>query len=256
MKNIFNSLLIAFGLYSKIPMPIIEWKKDNLKFAMCFLPIIGIIIYFLINIWYIICIKLNISNGLFAAISTVIPIIITGGIHFDGFIDTCDAVNSYADKEKKIEILKDVHIGAFALIMSNAYFIVCFGLWFELYSLNNIKLAFTMGIISRIIGGGTQLFFKCIKNSGLAYIFSSNADKNKVKTIYILYVLIYFAIVIYKFDFTGILLLISILIAIIYFKKFIDKNFGGINGDLCGWVLQMTELIVLFVCTLGGIFCA
>ena len=60
------------------------------------------------------------------------PVIITGGIHLDGFVDTMDAINSYQPIERKLEILKDSHIGAFALISCVTYFIISFGLWSEI----------------------------------------------------------------------------------------------------------------------------
>ena len=52
---------------------------------------------------------------------SIIPILITGGFHIDGFMDTQDAINSYKPREKKLEILKDPHIGAFAVISLLAY---------------------------------------------------------------------------------------------------------------------------------------
>ena len=45
----------------------------------------------------------------------LIPVLITGGIHLDGLLDTADALSSYKTKEEKLEILKDSHAGAFAL---------------------------------------------------------------------------------------------------------------------------------------------
>lgn len=47
---------------------------------------------------------------------TVLPILLTGGIHMDGFMDTMDALHSYQDRERKLEILKDSHVGAFACL--------------------------------------------------------------------------------------------------------------------------------------------
>ena len=51
----------------------------------------------------------------------VAPIIITGGIHMDGFLDTQDALGSYQPRERRLEILKDSHAGAFAIISCAVY---------------------------------------------------------------------------------------------------------------------------------------
>ena len=39
----------------------------------------------------------------------------------DGYMDTMDAFHSYQPKERKLEILKDSHIRAFAVIMLAVY---------------------------------------------------------------------------------------------------------------------------------------
>ena len=64
------------------------------------------------------------GSFLAAGILLAVPIFITGGIHMDGFMDTCDARASYGDREKKLAILKDTHTGAFAVIFGALYLIL------------------------------------------------------------------------------------------------------------------------------------
>ena len=110
-------MIVAFSMYSKIPMPRIEWNKENMKYTMCFFPLIGVVTGVLIylagmfldgNIFP----KVNSGRLMFAAVMTLIPVFVSGGIHLDGFMDTMDALGSWGDKEKKLEILKDSHNGA------------------------------------------------------------------------------------------------------------------------------------------------
>ena len=58
----------------------------------------------------------------------LIPVWVTGGIHLDGYADTCDALCSYGDTQKKLDILKDPHCGAFAVIRLCSYFVAYFAL--------------------------------------------------------------------------------------------------------------------------------
>ena len=60
-----------------------------------------------------------------------IPFLVTGGIHMDGFMDTMDAVHSYGDRTKKLEILKDPHLGAFAVICAAVYLLLYTGSMYE-----------------------------------------------------------------------------------------------------------------------------
>ena len=43
MKTVFSSLVIAFSMYSKIPMPRVEWTEENRKYAICFFPLVGLV---------------------------------------------------------------------------------------------------------------------------------------------------------------------------------------------------------------------
>ncbi|MBQ4275848.1 MAG: adenosylcobinamide-GDP ribazoletransferase, partial [Lachnospiraceae bacterium] len=115
--RIIRSFLIALSMYSKIPVPRCEWKEEDMKYVFIFFPLIGIVIGGLIYGWNYLCRYFELPDILRVCITAAIPIIITGGIHADGFMDTMDALHSYRDKEKKLEILKDPHIGAFSVIM-------------------------------------------------------------------------------------------------------------------------------------------
>ena len=127
MKAVFNSFIIAFSMYSKIPMPKVSWSKDNMRYVMCFFPLVGTVIGGLVYLWSKISSSLPFSNVFHTVILILIPLIITGGIHMDGYLDTLDALSSYGSKEKKLEILKDPHTGAFALIHCVIYFFLTYG---------------------------------------------------------------------------------------------------------------------------------
>ena len=83
---------------------------------LLFLPIVGLEIG---AIWIFLAWLCNVGNlpllvrGL---ILSVYPYLVTGFIHLDGFMDVTDAVKSYRSLERRREILKDSHVGAFAVI--------------------------------------------------------------------------------------------------------------------------------------------
>ncbi len=62
----------------------------------------------------------------------VIPILVTGGIHMDGFLDVVDARSSNGDRKKKLEILKDPHTGAFAIIGCGVYLVLYLAVFLEM----------------------------------------------------------------------------------------------------------------------------
>jgi adenosylcobinamide-GDP ribazoletransferase len=66
-----------------------------------------------------------VPGALTPVIAFALLIALTGAIHVDGFLDTCDAVFTPATPERRREILKDPHHGTFAV----AYFAVAAALW-------------------------------------------------------------------------------------------------------------------------------
>ena len=96
MKSVWNSFKAAFAMFSKIPTPMVDWNKENMKYMMCFFPFVGTAIGILI--WLVGCVlgsHAQMEPFFLTVILTVIPVFVTGGIHVDGLLDTSDALSSW-----------------------------------------------------------------------------------------------------------------------------------------------------------------
>ena len=250
MKNLFESMLIAFSMYSKIPMPKVEWNEKNMKYAMCFFPMIGIVIGVCVQIIGTLLIKSTFGSLFFSVIMTLLPIMITGGIHLDGFLDTMDALSSWGDKEKKLQILKDSNSGAFAIIGMGCYLLCNIALWSEV-SVEMLPLISCTYVLSRALSGYSVVTFQTAKNSGLAKTFQDAAQKNRVKiTMYCWIVISTGCMLVYNFK-NAITMFVAGSLFFQYYKYLCKKQFGGITGDLAGYFLQVFELLMLGVIVLG-----
>ena len=120
--NLFCSLAIAFSMYSRIPMPTVAWTKERMKYAMCFFPLIGVVIGAITygSVLVLTALKLDWMARIFPVL---VPLMVTGGIHMDGFLDVTDARASHAPAEKKLEILKTLIQGR---LPSSAAVFICF----------------------------------------------------------------------------------------------------------------------------------
>ena len=134
--NGLYSCIIAISMYSKIPMPNVEWTEERMRYVMCFFPLVGIVQGAALGLWLHLALDvLNLSVGAVALTGAAIPLLVTGGIHMDGFLDTMDAIHSYGDRSRKLEILKDPHLGAFAVISFGVYMMLYLGVFHEYLSL-------------------------------------------------------------------------------------------------------------------------
>lgn len=247
-----NSFKIAFSMYSKIPMPQSEWSKENMRYVMCFFPLIGVVIGALTWIWGNYGLQVIHSQNFYAVILVLIPVFISGGIHLDGLLDTSDALNSYQPREKKLEILKDSNAGAFAIIVGICYFLLYFGVYSEMTkrSLPVICIGF---VLSRALGALSIATFPMAKNTGLAATFSDGAQKNTVKTVSIILVVICLLLMIGIRPIIGICVGIGVACEYFYYYKMSMKQFGGITGDLAGFHMQICELVIALSAVIGQI---
>lgn len=115
---VLQTIAVAFAMFSAVPVPQFAWNEKNMRYALCAFPLVGL----LCGALWCVCGVLPLPAPARAAGFCLVPVWVTGGIHLDGYADTCDALASYGDREKKLEILKDPHCGAFAVIRLCSYF--------------------------------------------------------------------------------------------------------------------------------------
>ena len=122
MKSLWNNFKVAFAMFSKIPMPRADWTKENMKYMFCFFPFIGTVIGILTMAVAWLGLRFGYEPGFVTVVLVLIPVLVTGGIHIDGLLDTSDALSSWQERSRRLEILKDSHAGAFAVIMAGRVF--------------------------------------------------------------------------------------------------------------------------------------
>ncbi len=254
MKSIFNGLIIAVAMYSKIPMPKVEWDKKNMKYALCFFPVIGLVIGALIYGWSRVCEACGFGQVCFAMVGAVLPVFVTGGIHLDGFMDTADALHSYDKKEKKLEILKDPHVGAFAVIAVVCFFMLYGAGLTLIWKEDQLLLLWMSYLISRTLSGMSLVWFPAAKKDGLLYSFSSTAHKRTVRVVLVTLLAMEFISVVLIDPVIGAVMALAAMWVWTYYYYMSKKQFGGITGDLAGYFLCLCELSsVLLIGMIGRV---
>ena len=107
MKSLWNNFKVAFAMFSKIPMPRADWTKENMKYMFCFFPFIGTVIGGLTMLVAYLGLRFGYQPGFVTAVLVLVPVFVTGGIHVDGLLDTSDALSSWQERSRRLEILKD-----------------------------------------------------------------------------------------------------------------------------------------------------
>lgn len=250
----FDSLKIAFATYSRIPTPLADWNEHSMKYAMCFFPLVGVVLALLSGLTWLVLTRLGLHAFFIASCLTALPIVLTGGIHLDGYFDTQDALHSYAPQERKLEILKDPHIGAFAAIYGLLYILSVLACWTETATRPTAAQALPCicwgFVLSRILSGLSVVIFPKARKDGMVRAMADAADRHVVR------------ILTAEFIAAGVLLFMSTLLGstpLLYplvtllmaglsfwwYRRQILPIFGGTTGDLCGYFLCNCERAIL-----------
>ncbi|KIR01581.1 Cobalamin synthase [Lachnospiraceae bacterium TWA4] len=253
LKNLWSNFLVSMAMHSKVPVPHIDWNEDNMKYTMCFFPLVGAIEAALMILWYYLSAKLGFGLNFTTAIYLLIPVLVTGGLHLDGLLDASDALSSWQTMERRLEIMKDSNSGAFAVITCTCYFVLAFGTWSEM-NFEALKILAVVYVFSRSFSGMSIVAFKKARKTGLAVAFSTPAQKNVVKWTMIAYMIICSALMLYLNPILGLTAILTTLAVFGYYRYMSYKYFGGTTGDLCGFFVQVCELATAIAVVVVGKF--
>lgn len=245
-----RAVIIAFSMYSRIPMPMFMWEEEDRKRALWFFPLIGAVIGIVFYSVYRILDCIGTGAVFRAACLTAVPVLITGGIHLDGFLDTCDARASCGDREKKLEILKDSNSGAFAVTGGILYLLFYFAACTELTAHTAAACSVTF-VMSRALSGFGVCTLPEARKHGMLADFIRDMRKRKAAVI----MLSYFAVaVLILFNISGVIPAFAVVLVsctvFLYYRVMAIREFGGVTGDLAGFFLQICELALLFTVVL------
>ena len=243
--NLINSLFAAFSMFSALPAPQVPWEKEKIRYMLVCLPLVGTVIGGAQVLWLYVGRKLLFSSPLMDVGLTLIPVLLTGGIHLDGFMDTVDALKSHAAPEKKRAILKDPHAGAFAVIGLAAYLLLWFGLCVELpWSGRTLVLMGLLHVMSRSLSAVSGTLLPVRPGEGTLNVFHQAADK-KVAVLAVGWVVLSAAAMVAVWPSVGGVMALGAVVTLLLVRRMASKQFEGMSGDIAGFQLQTAELVML-----------
>lgn len=243
--HVLKSLILSISMYSKIPMPQIECGEEDTKYTMMFFPLVGMLIAAAIIFADSAGKFLSLPDFARALAFALLPIAITGGFHLDGYMDTADARSSYQPRERKLEILKDSHIGAFAVIRVLVYELV------NLLALSvltgreraeSVVLVFALGfVLSRCLSGIAVVTFRSARKEGMLFYTARTSQRTANLIVLSVELVAVASVMLWIHTLAGILVLIAAAVCFVYYRIISYKIFGGITGDLAGWFVTLAE---------------
>ena len=169
----------------------------------------------------------------------------------DGFMDASDALASWQSKERRLEILKDSHVGAFAVLGCAGYLLLDAAVLSEATAASGALLCCVF-VLSRALSAWAMAAFKSARPSGMLDAFAQAAHRRLVTISCAVYTVLCVVVWSVCGGWLALACLLTAALCVLYYRRMAYKQFGGVTGDLAGWFLQVTELALTAVIVLGG----
>jgi len=249
--KIIKGFIMAVQFFTSIPIPYeVPMDRVHIEKAIKTFPILGLLqgifyafVMFAISAWTPLS---PLAGAFFVWLSMIV---ITGGLHLDGWMDASDAYFSYRDQARRLEIMKDSRVGAFGvlsvLVLLSAKFLFIYEIAERLYEGSYALIAF-IPFLSKSLMGILLINVKAAKEEGLGTLFKNAASKYTLWN-YPIYVLLLFGmfVAVWPEVLSGaFLLLLAGLVFLMVAARKAVKWFGGITGDVLGASVEGVEIVL------------
>jgi adenosylcobinamide-GDP ribazoletransferase len=194
-----------------------------------------------------------ISTIVGSILALLLPLVLTGGLHLDGWMDVSDAYFSHQSKEKKLRILSDPHVGSFAILSLIVLLLLRFSAIYELASLPSLSI-WTCVIVFTLprIGAAFLLMRdKPAKDTGLAAYFQKGVTKQSIYAFTIMSLFLVATFIVF-IDNKFIILFFACFLWL--WLRFYRSQFGGVTGDVIGATIEGGETFLWITLWLSHVF--
>lgn len=207
-----------------------------------FFPLVGVILgtIYMLAAWGLIAV-FGWAN-LVTTLLIILPVLLTGGLMLDGFMDTVDGVFSGRDRERVLEIMKDSRVGSFGVIALACLLLINWTALRDVKLMLIMTALFVMPIIGRMAMVMAIACFPYARKEGMGKIFADMADK---KTL-LLAIAVTLAFVV-PWGQAAVAALVMGLSFAWLVGRWLTSQLGGLTGDTYGAIETLTETVVLLV---------
>jgi len=234
--------LCALTFLTRIPIPVkCNYTPENFARSLYFFPVIGLILGGILGGSWL-GLKHLFPPIITGALILLIHILLTGGLHLDGLMDTLDGLGGGKNKEQRLAIMKDSRVGAFGVQGAILNCILKFSVYTQL-TMPLLPLLIITPMIGRQALVLVQVFFPYARSQGLGSLFTVYGDYKK----FAITTAITLLITIVSLKITGAILLLLSYIFVLVIGALISRLLDGLTGDTYGATCELTELFLLMV---------
>jgi adenosylcobinamide-GDP ribazoletransferase len=226
-----------------------ETSPEEVGRSIVYFPLVGIIFgLILVGLSWVLGFVL--PAALVNVLLVVSLVVLSGGLHLDGLVDTCDGIGGHKTVEERWRVMDDSRAGAFGIIG------VCLLLLVKYVALNSVPDSWLMPtlllmpVISRWAMVYAVFAYPYAKPSGLGKVFKQGASwpRFTVATVITLAAAVILA------QLSGLVIMFGVWVIAMAMAFYLKGKFGGLTGDTYGAINEVAEVLVLIlVCLLAHV---
>jgi len=244
--------LAALRFLTIIPFPF--WRnasQSDMKHTTGYFPVVGLIIGLVmagLNMLLALFLPRAVVNGLLL----IYLVVISGGLHIDGFIDTCDGMAGHKTVEERWRIMRDSRVGAFGVVGAFLLLLVKYA---TLNSIPENLITVTL-VVMPVVSRWAMVYAVCAypyaRPEGLGKAFKQEAGWSNfiLATIIVLAVAIGLALLAQITYLAGLVILLMTWLMVVGMGSYLKRKFAGLTGDTYGAINEISEVWVLVLIVL------
>jgi adenosylcobinamide-GDP ribazoletransferase len=247
----YMELVAAVRFLSVLPVPgrtqLFEQAEaaPRLVVGAAYFPLVGLLLACLLWLLMLLLTPLVPQLAL-AALLVVGLVILTGGLHLDGLMDTCDGLLGGSTRERKLEIMRDSHVGSFGVLGGICILLLKFAL-FASVNIHGLPLALLLALPSARWAMLLALrVFPSARSTGLGAAYHQAVTTEGV----LLAAIIALAIVLVTGQLIGLIVWVTVTMVALVLGFWITRSIGGLTGDSYGAIAEVVEVLALLVVVL------
>ncbi len=232
-------LLGAFAFLTILPVRAVTANPPGRIFA--YFPLVGLVIGVLVGLAAAITFLPH-DVAAFVALATWAAL--TGGLHLDGFGDSCDGLLATTTPERRLDIMKDPRAGSYAVV---GLALLLLGKWVALREVAPLLLILppVMGRWAMVL---SAYFYPYARSAGIGAYFREGFGRAQllVATVFVLVIALPFGWP------SALIVLVAPLTVFVVGHWAAARLGGGLTGDVYGALCELTELVCLIMLSAVG----
>ena len=243
-------LLAALRFLTVIPVPRRrEVSTEEVGASQGYFPLVGLFLgAILAGVNWLL--SLILPASIVNVIIIIALLLLTGALHIDGFIDTCDAFFGRRTPQKRWQIMSDSRVGSFGVVGAFCLLLLTY------VSLGGISEAYKMTalILMPALSRWSMVYaifaFPYAKPAGLGKTFKEQANRKKLALATSLVLASTLGLLVIKglsLLLVGLALVFMVWLVAVAAGLLLRQKFAGLTGDSYGAINEVTQVFVLIL---------